>query len=209
MRTPVAHDLKLSKPSRLYLIPALSPIVLMRRDIGDRILLPLWVLPTTAGLFLIQPLSGRSLDDYSLRLFALAFFVLCVVHRVRYGVKRARGAPLWHSFSRGRSWLCFLPLPETFIHMVIDPAICGYIGYCVAEGFSPWLGAWLVIAAVMLFLTEYHDYRHAYHRDRDLQDGEIESLQQTESIRNRRARNGESPATNRANRRGLWSWLKR
>jgi hypothetical protein len=179
---PVAHQHVLEKPSRIRLIPALTVIVFLRRRVGERMLNMLWLLPMAAALYLIQPLTGRALDDHALRIFAVACAVLGIAHRVQVErMKRGMLAP-WHSYSRGESWLSFLPLPATFIHMVLDPALCALLGWLVVQHVSVWLGYWLLVAALMLFFTEFHDYRNQYHRNADLRDGLVEGQIQGDAI---------------------------
>jgi hypothetical protein len=208
-QSPLAHQHRHEKPSRIWLIPALTLIVFTRRRIGGRMLNLLWLLPMAAALFLIQPLCGRSLDDHALRIFAVLVVVFGVTHRLCLEAAKRRGGPMWHSYSRGESWLSFLPLPAVFIHVVLDPALCGWLGWKAVENLSPWLGYWLMFSAFMLSSTEFHDYRHQFHRGWDIRDGEVEGRVQSEAIMSRLGGTASSAAAASRRAIGLTCWAPR
>ena len=215
-QAPLAHRHTLEKPSRLRLIPALTVMVFMRRRIGDRMLM-LWLLPTALALYAIQPLTGRSLDDHALRVFAVLAVLLGIVHWVHFLLVRHRGEAradaglppveaLWHSYDRGESWLSFLPLPAVLVQMVLDPALCAWLGWMSLQHYSAWLGYWLLIGAGALFFTEFHDRPNDYHRSADIRDGIVEGQRQSEAVMGspRRSR----PDARRSSRRIGGAWPK-
>lgn len=65
--------------------------------------------------------------------------------------------PEWHTYDTGRSILfSALPLPRALVHVVIEAALCGVLGWWLANRSNAtfYLGWWIMIASGSLFFLE-------------------------------------------------------
>ena len=162
----------------LMQFPALSVMVFFRHDLGYRLLDPLRVLGITIFLIffgvLAQP-GNESAEPIALFYFAICFFVLAVVQRIKRWFQFNR-AVRQHSYYIGTSPFAFRWLPE-FMHRnrrvarFIDPLFCGLIAFAFYP-LSHALTCWLIFSAFCLRAYEYM----IHERDRNLEMDNIDGL---------------------------------
>jgi Ca2+/Na+ antiporter len=139
----------------ITLVLAGSLLVFLRRNIGIRLLTRRkYVL--VCGI-LIAFANYETPFDESLAWFAGIVVALVFIHYSRHMTRIRIGRPEWHTYSTGDSWISLvLPLPPPLIRGVIEPALCGYLGWWLANDSNAtfYIGWWLVFAAISLFGLE-------------------------------------------------------
>jgi hypothetical protein len=72
-------------------------------------------------------------------------------------MKIRSGVPEWHSYDTGQSLIfSFLPLPRFLAQGVIEPLLCGALGWWLVQRSSAtvYIGWWIIISAGLLFILE-------------------------------------------------------
>lgn len=153
--TPVGNPVERSLIGGLTMVMAGSLLVFLRRDIGLRLLVRRKYV--IAGASLVGLSYIETPFDQALSTFAAAMVVLVFFHYWRH-IRRIRsGVPEWHTYDTGRSLLfSFLPLPRSLVQVVIEPALCGLVGWWLSQRSNAtfYLGWWITISAGMLFFLE-------------------------------------------------------
>jgi len=186
----------------LAFYPALTLMVFLRIGLGYRLVKPhilvimaviIVSLPSFAG-YMPADYSGyapKSLGvlesarghNFEVTLFAV-LMVICGLYQRRLRWVDLNQGRLWHSYSRGGSWLRLLlprQLPEHIIHRFIDPLACYIVGL-IAYNSIAYLGWWLMMSAVCLLFYEAWAYQKAINSLLDMQDGLCESEEQRKEI---------------------------
>jgi hypothetical protein len=180
--TPVGNPIERGWYGALMVLMAGTLIVFIRRNIGARILL------RRDFIFLCVTLYGvcfyeDSFDRYFIA-FAVVATILAFVHHFRHMRRIRRGFPEWHSFDTGRPWLLALvPLPRTLVQMLLEPVLCGFLGWwLITRPETPYgqgtvyLGWWILIASGFLFNLENRIRVARRNNLLDLGDTVIESI---------------------------------
>lgn len=154
---PVGNPVERGTLGALMMVMAASLLVFIRRDIGVRLLPRVRVVSWGIVLVIFSGIGPPY--DPPLAVFAALFVLLAFLHHWRHMRRIRRGSPEWHSYSTGRSLifsLAPLPLPKALVHAVIEPALCGLLGWWLLKrgGGTYFLGWWVVIASVFLFIIE-------------------------------------------------------
>lgn len=153
---PVGNPIASYPAGTVTMVTAGSLLVFLRRDIGIRLLKVRSFVITYALLVgVFRVLEGHV--DIALTVFVVVAMILVLVHRTRHASRIRTGMPEWHTYDTGRSTIFgFVPLPPPFVRGVIEPIICGLLGWwLVSRGDDTfWLGAWIMWSALMLFLLE-------------------------------------------------------
>jgi hypothetical protein len=193
----------------MMLLMAGTLLVFLRRNIGVRLV------PRLDFLFAAAVLIGLSYVEHpfdrQLATFAVLFLLLAFIHNIRHMRRIKRGYPEWHSYDTGQSWLFgFLPLPKTFVHVIIEPTLCALFGWWLSHRSDStfYVGWWITISGGFLFNLE--NRLRIARRDTvlDLGDTVIESIhysQRAEKFAEGAGRAG--AAAGRASVRPQKSWL--
>ena len=168
--------------------PALTVMVLLRKDVGFRLLNPLALLATTGALALLALLAMSGNNDPGpslLLLFAVMAFVGGLSQRARRWKELNHQEPT-HSYYIGTSPFDFQWLPDFCrrhrrMARFADPFFCAVVGVALFP-FSSLLALWLVFAGVCLRVYEDAVFRRERNRDLDLIDSLIISGRQTEML---------------------------
>jgi len=170
---------KMDFAESLIIYPALTAMVVFRRNLGYRLLHPQGFLAACLAMAVISLLSWRQTPNAGwLLIFAALVFFGGVCQRVKRWWQLRRGLQL-HTYYVGDSvmagwrWPGFLKR-ERRIERLLDPTACLGIGVLVFQVSHP-LGAWLAVSSVCLFFTEDMVRRREFERDLDAQDSLIES----------------------------------
>ena len=153
--TPVGNPVDRDISGAITIMMAGSLLVFLRQDIGVRLLMRRRFVVLAA--LLIGVAYIQTPFDRSLTLFAVCVVILAFFHRARHMWRIKRGTPEWHSYDTGRSLLFgFLPLPRFFVQGVLEPAICGALGWWLAQRSNAtfYLGWWLVLSSMTLSSLE-------------------------------------------------------
>jgi len=139
--------------------PALTVMLILRRNLGYRIIGPGALL----GIFLVMVglsewSSAETPHAEWLLVFALAVLATGFVQRAKRK-REARGGEQLHTYYIGDSDLQRLPWPrfmraERRIERFVDPLLCLLIGFPIASYCSPALGWWLVFSGLCLRVFE-------------------------------------------------------
>jgi len=180
----------------LIKFPALTLMVMTRRDIGYRLLNPLILIAVFGLLAVVTILSipgNESANQAPLLVFALIGFLSGIAQRIRRWRDVGRGVN-HHTYYIGSSPLDFHWLPSFIrrnrrVARYIDPIVCAGIGLTLFP-YSPALAAWLVFAAFCLRGFEDQVFQRERNRDLDLADSihiseeQSRVLEQYEQARN-------------------------
>ncbi len=193
---PVGNPLGRGGIGILTIVMAGSLLVFLRRDIGIRLLIRRYFV--VAAALLIGFSYVQDPFDMQLTVFALAVVVLVFIHRARHMRRIKRGVPEWHSFATGRSVLfSFLPLPRVLVQIVIEPVLCGALGWWLAQQSNStfYIGWWIVISAGLLFIMENEIRISLRERLFDLGDTIIDSVNFARWAERFKARPGQGGGT--------------
>lgn len=169
---------KMQFVQNLMFFPALSVMVLLRRNLGYRLLNPLHIAGVALVLFVFGALAIDIPNHEALQLFAGLVFVAGLAQRLRRWIDIRRGAQL-HSFYVGdsrfeRKWFpAFLRRNRRFTR-IFDPLLCIIGGILLLEPCRP-LALWFVLSGLALRFLECKVRRESQDRDFDTRDSMIES----------------------------------
>lgn len=163
---------------KLFLLAPLTLMVLLRKNVGFRLMHPLGLL---AAMVLIMTLGGPPLHS-PLYLFWTTALLFGVVKAANRSFQSRRGM-LQHSYYIGDSIFDSLPVPEFFrrnrrMAFFFEPALCLTLGmlilnYCPRPFHE--LGIWIIISSGLLICLEIDTYRRQWKRDVDAIDGMVYS----------------------------------
>jgi hypothetical protein len=173
---------------RIMEFPALTLMVLLRRDIGYRMLNPFALGGVTGLVFVIAVLAtpgNEAARPMDLAFYAVAVFILGMAQRIRRWWQLNQNERQ-HSYYIGSSPFDFRWLPNFVrrnrrVARFIDPIVCMLIGLALIR-FSPALGGWLIFSAFALRSFEYSVHCHKRNRQLDLVDGLVVSERQADII---------------------------
>jgi hypothetical protein len=153
--TPVGNPIGRDYHGVITNVMAGSLLVFLRRNIGVRLLIRRRFV--IAGALIIGFSFIETPSDKPLALFAVAFVLLVFIHHARHMMKIRSGVPEWHSYDTGQSLVfSFLPLPRFLAQGVIEPLLCGALGWWLSQRSNAtfYLGWWIIISAGLLFILE-------------------------------------------------------
>jgi hypothetical protein len=165
-------------------LPALTLIVLTRRDIGYRLLNPLVLIAVTGALAVIAILAlpySQDASSIGLLIFAALAFFNGMVQRIRGWWNLNRGGQE-HSYYIGSSPFSFRWLPNFIrrnrrVARYADPIFWALIGVALLP-YARFLSLWLVFAAACLRGFEDQTFRRLRNLELDLVDSLIVTGQQ-------------------------------
>ena len=168
--------------------PALTVMVLLRADLGYRLLNPLHLMTTgvvVAFAAAFIQAARRTLNINDLLLFLLAAFAVGMCQRFHRWRQMAHGI-CQHSYYIGTSPLDFRWLPafcrrNRRVARYADPAFCVFIGVAIQKDF-PALSAYIIFAGICLRGFEDVVHRKELNRDLDTLDGLIVSERQGQTV---------------------------
>jgi hypothetical protein len=168
--------------------PALTAIVLLRRDVGFRLLHPLKLIAVAIALMAIasQVRSGDA-NTRPMDLFLFAWVFLAVASYQRFTRWREwRRNVRQHSFFVGTSPFDFKWLPRFCrrnrrVARFVDPLVCAAVGVALFP-VSRVLGLYLAFSGFCLRAYEYMIYERELSRDLDLLDSMVRSEVQAETV---------------------------
>jgi len=158
--------------------PALTVMVFLRRDLGYRIVNPVWMFGTMifeiVASVLLHPPTGIN----TLFIFAIVSFSLGMFQRFKRWRELDRGVRQ-HSYYIGTSRFRFAWLPMFLqknrrVERFIDPFIC-FIPGMVLLFYYPGIGFWLAMSGACLRVFEADVYEKEQHQNLDIVDGLIVS----------------------------------
>ena len=180
---PMTLSEKADIVATLSLFPAMTIMVFLRRRLGYRFLDPLkyqvmvlliWLL---AGFSVV---SGNTRSVVGLTLFGILVLVFASVERhlrwrdILHGVS-------WHTYSRGISWFhSVFHWREDILYRFVDPAAAAIVGFLLSFLF-PWLGYYIIFAAICLFIFQAADYQRSINLALNVLDGLVESQVQSDN----------------------------
>jgi len=160
--------------------PTLPVTVFLRRSLGFRVLKP-WVIYLAFIIFntflWFSLAKGAALGNQT-ELFILlaadvAFMALSIYWRyTAWGIIK-RGE-LWHTRSRGVSYLGFLPFTESKIQRFVEPAVCFVLGVVLFKFFTI-MAIWLMLSGMGLLVLEQIIYDIQLNAMLDQYDGIIDA----------------------------------
>lgn len=158
-------------------------MVLLRRDVGYRLLNPV-ALTVVNGVLLLIGLNGQNAEG--LVLFALLSFVTGMGQRKRRWIEFSQNGVLQHSYYIGTSVFDFKWLPKSWtrdrkIARFVDPIFCVLIGLTLVP-YEHILALWLIYSGVCLRNFEYVIFCRERDRKLDLIDSLIVSDNQVQSL---------------------------
>jgi hypothetical protein len=123
--------------------------VFLRSNFGRRYV---HMLPC-AFLFCVFCASLAPFPRHLTGVFLLGLFALIIYHYIHVFLRRLRSAAEPHSSSTGDSWIILqrFGLTQTTVQRYIEPVLCWLVGLHVAM-LDPFLGFWLEISAIALFI---------------------------------------------------------
>ena len=148
----------------------------------------LWSAPDIRGLF------SAGVHTFLYYMFIYGFFGLSIIHLFVIWRRGVSGSP-WHSMSFGISWMEFLPwdawqrivnfipiplvrkalqIDDWKLYCWLEPLLCYMAGKSLWEA-DRFIGSWLLIASVALFIKNNMLYLEFRGRALDLADSEIEA----------------------------------
>jgi len=165
--------------------PALTVMLFMRRDLGYRMLNPLWLTSISFVMCLVAGLAGHTPYADALLIFAGIVFVGGLAERLKRGRQINKGLRL-HTYYPGDSFLHRLPMPRFMrnkrrLERFIDPLVCIVAGGLLCY-FSKALGGWMVFSGMCMRVFDDAIYKAKIERELDLMDGMIEAEAQEEII---------------------------
>lgn len=168
--------------------PALSVMVVLRRDIGYRLLNPFILFATFGAVAFITVLATPGHEEarpYDLLIFCGIAFVNGIAQRIRRWWELNRGVQQ-HSYYIGSSPFDFRWLPNFVrrnrrVARYIDPVFCAGVGLALFP-YSRALAIYLVFAGFCLKAYEYQVFDRERHRDLDMMDSLIVSEQQARTL---------------------------
>ena len=181
-------------------VPTLSVRLALRTDVGLRLLRKSYLLSVTGLMLLVSWIGNlhvslslfggaafRSDNDESLFWYALLVFLPLGAwqHIMRLREEKRGVEP--HTYSGGDGWWYgFLPLPDKYCDIVIDPLVCFLVGAVLAYRLGcGLLGWWLMVSAACLLAAEIMRYTQAQERRRDRSDLKKEAEGDGRAMRNR------------------------
>jgi hypothetical protein len=166
-------------------IPALTLMVFLRRDLGYRVLNPLWLIGVAIFMAMIAGLSNPNHRPDDLVIFALMVLTLGFYQRYNRWLDLRRGVKS-HTYHSGTSIFRRLHWPEFLrndrrVERKIDPLISAMTGIVLMQ-FTRVLGLWIIFASFCLLLFEEVAFRKEFHRDLDTLDGMVNAEFQGETV---------------------------
>ena len=170
----------------LMSFPALTVMLLLRSNLGYRLLNPLALFGVSFAMAVIATWAAET-TPYAdaLMLFAGLVFIGGIAERAKRWRELRRGMRL-HSYYIGDSHLQRLKLPGFLrrnrrVERFIDPLICLLAGFPLVQ-FIPALGGWILFSGLCLRIVEDAVWKKQIERDLDTLDGMIESEVQEEVL---------------------------
>jgi hypothetical protein len=185
---PETLQQKYARAKWLTQFPALTVMVLLRKNIGFRLLHPLKLLAINGALAVIAILAQPGNEDarpLALILFAALSFCAGIGQRIRRWRELSQPARQ-HSEYIGTSCMNFEWLPDfirrnRLVSRFIDPIVCALAGVALFP-VSRALACYLVFAGFCLRAYEAHIFERERNRNLDLTDGLIRAEIQSEEI---------------------------
>ena len=165
--------------------PALTVMVVLRRDLGYRAVSLLALVVMTAILMALASNANPENRPQDLMIFAVVMFLLGLTQRTRRW-RQFRQGVRQHSYYIGTSPFDFRWLPgfirnERRIARYVDPAVCILIGFALLH-YSVCLALWLLLAGVALRAFEDVIYKRELHQRLDTIDGLVMSEMQADTV---------------------------
>lgn len=176
---------KMQMVQNLMVYPALTVAVLLRKNLGYRLLNPLHICGMAFLLFVLGSMAGGVPNHEALQLFAVLVFFFGIAQRIRRWIDARRGIRL-HSYYIGDSRFEFKRMPAFLrrnrrFTRLFDPLLCIISGVWLLEPCRP-LGLWLLVSGCALRALESSVQRRSQERERDTLDNIIESEVQEEVV---------------------------
>ena len=176
---------KMEMMRNLMVFPALTVMVLLRKNLGYRLLNPLHICGMALLLFVVGALAINTPRHEALQWFAGAVLFLGIGQRVRRMIDAWRGIRL-HSYYIGDSMFVSKRMPKFLrrnrrFTRFFDPFVCIIVGVLLLEPCRP-LGAWLILSGFALRVLESTVHKRSENRDLDTIDGMIASEVQAETV---------------------------
>lgn len=174
-------------------LPALTLMVLSRKDVGYRLLGPVRLVLICAILAVVAILAtpaSNNLGPWGLLVFAALVFICGVSQRIR-GWRQLEHNIFDHSFYIGTSGLEFAWWPQFMLRhrrvaRYVEPLFWMGIGF-VMMPFMALLGFWLIFAGLCLRVYEDAIFRRERNRDMDIGDSVIISQRHAQVIKSQEA----------------------
>jgi hypothetical protein len=176
MQQKTTLEQKMAIVANLALFPAMPVIVLIRKKPGYRFLSPIKLLIMFILLNALTAFgytSGRSSSTALLQILAWGTLILGLVKR-QFRWRDIKRGVSWHTWSRGISFLTFLPISDSNLKRFVEPILVIIIGAILAFPFT-FFGLYLVIAGLCLFLFEAYDYEKSLNMMLDQLDSLVDS----------------------------------
>lgn len=166
--------------------PALTVMVVLRRDLGYRALNLLSLTIMTGILLAVASDAKPENRPQDLMIFAVVMFLLGFTQRIRRWWQFRQGVRQ-HSYYIGTSPFDFRWLPgfirnERRIARYLDPLVCILIGFALLRYSSVCLALWLLFAGAALRTFEDVIYKRELHQRLDTIDGLVMSEIQAERV---------------------------
>jgi hypothetical protein len=171
----------------LMFFPALTAMLLFRRNLGYRALSPGGLVAVCLVMVLLANwLSAETPFAEMLLIYTAGVFLEGVSQRLKRWREMRRGVKQ-HSYFIGDSQLRKLWLPaflkcDRRVERFIDPLFAVAIGFPVAKYFSPALGGWLVFSGLCLRTFEAEVWKKKITHELDTIDSMVESEIQEEVV---------------------------
>jgi hypothetical protein len=173
----------------LAYLPALTVMVIIRRDLGYRVINPLHIFGVTAFLFIVGSFYDPSYPDHHLahlKVFAVIVFCFAAVQRLKRRIEMKRGT-CEHSYYIGTSvfdakWLPEVMRRNRIMARFADPLLCAFMGL-ILNAKSPTLSHWLFFSALSLMVTEQVVRKKQKVMELDMMDSLIASQHQGNIVR--------------------------
>lgn len=184
---PLSQKVEVTRNLMPY--PALTIMVFLRRDLGYRLMNPVWLWGVTVveivGSVLFHICSGATGPNLLFD-FAVVSFAFGIYRRFK-SKRELDGGVLQHSFYIGDSRLRFAGMPEFFqrkrrVERFIDPVVCFIIGTLLILVRQPLLGFWIALSAACLRVLEGEVHEKGQNRDLDMMDSLIVSEGQAKVV---------------------------
>jgi hypothetical protein len=174
---------KLEIARRLAQYAAYSVMVLLRRDLGFRVLNPLVLFFIFASLAFLSGFGDPANRPQDVFYFAAIMLITGVAKHIIRWFNPAKV----HTYYIGNSWLQSLRWPawmqrNRFIPRFIDPCFVFFTGLALLKLGSPLLGIWLMGSGLSLKWLEHHIHQKELNQRLDTADGLIESEIQGEHV---------------------------
>jgi hypothetical protein len=168
--------------------PALTIQVILRRDVGYRVLNPLKLIAVMGGLAVIAILATPGNEDArptDLLVFAGISFLFGLAQRIRRWLDVDKAARQ-HSYYVGSSPFDFRWLPNFIrrnrrVARYFDPLACALIGVTLLP-YTRALAMWLIFSGFCLRALEHQIFAKERNRDLDLSDSVIMAEQQARNL---------------------------